>query len=125
MAIVEKTADLDEGGRRSASWVACGAGGGKLFGQLGVVLASARNESLRPAFDYMSLFILLAVVFAAGFLALAVLIVLETELCPQSARKMLKKRAALPMTLEEEEAKRSLQAAHTLRLKKLQLAGRH
>ena len=72
----------------------------------------------------MSLFILLAVVFAVGFLALAVLLVLETELCPHSVRKMLKKRAALPLTRAEEEAKLDLRAAHSRRLKKIQLDDR-
>ena len=44
---------------------------------------------------------LVAGVYAVGLLALAALIVIETELCPQSVRKALEKRPARPSGKEE------------------------
>jgi hypothetical protein len=65
----------------------------------------------------MQISVLLALIYVAGFVGLATLLVLETDLCPQALRRLLAKRSApAPATLEEKEAK---QAAHSLRLKRL------
>jgi hypothetical protein len=71
----------------------------------------------------MQIFILFAVVYAASFSILAVLLVLETEFCPHSIRKMLAdKRLPAPLTPEEEKAQVDLRATRARRLKTFQAA---
>ena len=82
-------------------------------------LLSARNQPLDLALPPMDILILLVVVFAAGLIGLVSLIVLETELCPHWARRLLQKHRQ-PLSEKEEQAKVQLRKTHARRLKKLE-----
>ena len=85
--------------------------------------ANARNISLEFSLSRMQIFILFALVYAASFSILAVLLILETEICPHSLRRMLAdKRLLAPLTPEEEKAQVDLRATRARRLKNLQAA---
>ena len=66
----------------------------------------------------MYILVLLVVVFAAGFIVLVGLIVLETDLCPHSVRRFLQRRQ--PLSENEEQAKVDLRKTHSRRLKRLE-----
>ena len=82
-------------------------------------LLSARNQPLGLALPHMDILILLVVVFAAGLIGLVSLVVLETDLCPHWARRLLQKYRE-PLSESEKQAKDQLRKSHSRRLKKLE-----
>ena len=68
----------------------------------------------------MEILFLFLAVFAAGFLGLLSLIVIETELCPHWLRRILKRHAKPPPTAEDEQAKSKVRKGHARRLKGLE-----
>jgi hypothetical protein len=82
-------------------------------------LLSARNQPLGLALPHMDILILLVVVFAAGLIGLVSLVVLETDLCPHWARRLLQKHRQ-PLSESEKQTKDQLRKSHSRRLKKLE-----